>query len=1054
MSYSVLRSPMGALYLVTLAALILLSIVGVTNKDLLFGDLAGTPYSLANLYPYFYLGLFLPPMWWFVVQPLRQRRHVDPENTRLWLIIGCIGLVLAALRLLTRFRPWLTVPDIYPTLAVIILVSSAAITMLRQPHAAGDRLAVLARSLGAAAAVFVLALMGAHLWREVVSYNYLIQGNDLRDRALSAAPAAPDTRLLERAKDAYERALAVADAPLLGIEGRTALRSGPGLPSPDKSIWAAATNSRAVMRLLLEEDPAPILAEFDALLQETQHPEAYVGRSLAALWAGTLSPAEALNAPLKLDRANYLAAVLDLTRAVEQERDTARYLLWRGFARHALGFTDLAERDYRDALDISGKGALSKADRATALTGLGWVQFGRGMQQPDGPERRKLADKASEWFGQAVKGDPNSADARLGLGYALYTLRKYDEALLSWHQANDLRPDDAAVQLSLGALYWRTAGLVEGYTDEKGRDKIALEYCREQYTLEQRTTAEKRLQRVVAYWTGALELSGLDDKVKARTYSSLGQIYYLMQACPGLDEADMLQKSVEADDRARELDPANAAWPYRSGLLANNLFIVLRNGSAGPDLAAAGWALRTMQDFDVSIALSTDAAGRNFRQNAKRDRVRDARNYVRAGLLAGRGALEAGELDRATRWFDVSLALTSRIGVSPLELYGELKDLEAWLAAHPEAEADPLRRVRELAIQGARTQNPAVGTFLDGLSALRTERIGDATEDYRRAVEEALAQGDLASIAAAAIALRYEPGHNAGPLLDLLRDALPRVEEAARSEKLAGSVDAAVRTAVLAAALENTPAAGRWLNEATRRTTKDTVQYYPAFYPARDHLKALWAATGVTSDILLAQMDGQLDELFAQAPELEHNGSFWDYRAWLKYHLGLSAFRLGNAAAARALLDSGVKDATRAHDISASHQYVYTYLPESAWGWYHVERGDDAYARGDLTAALQEYEAAFGLIEPKENSDAKSEKTTAAFRAGHTALRLAQPERAAEWYQRAVKLAEQNNLQVALEREITRVQIFLEGNADAALAAAGEEILAQAQAAYARLEQQ
>jgi hypothetical protein len=33
------------------------------------------------------------------------------------------------------------------------------------------------------------------------------------------------------------------------------------------------------------------------------------------------------------------------------------------------------------------------------------------------------------------------------------------------------------------------------------------------------------------------------------------------------------------------------------------------------------------------------------------------------------------------------------------------------------------------------------------------------------------------------------------------------------------------------------------------------------------------------------------------------------------------------------------------------------------------------------------------------------------------------------------------------------VQTVLEGNADAALAAAGEEILAQAQAAYARLEQ-
>ena len=262
-----------------------------------------------------------------------------------------------------------------------------------------------------------------------------------------------------------------------------------------------------------------------------------------------------------------------------------------------------------------------------------------------------------------------------------------------------------------------------------------------------------------------------------------------------------------------------------------------------------------------------------------------------------------------------------------------------------------------------------------------------------------------------------------------------------------------MRTAVLAAALDDYATAGQWLDEATRRTAIDSAQYNRAFLPAREHMKALWAAAGAPADASLTQMNGQLRELLAQTPDLEQNGLFWRYRAWLKYHLGLSAFRLGDEAAASNLLQLGIQDATRAYEISTDHQNVYTYLPEAAWGWYHVARGDDSYAQGQLDAALVDYEAAFDLIEPKKNSGAKGDKTLAAFRAGYTALQLGQPERAAQWYLQAVTLAEQNNLEVELEREITKLQTLLESSTDAALAASGEKILAQAQAAYDRMEQ-
>jgi tetratricopeptide (TPR) repeat protein len=209
-------------------------------------------------------------------------------------------------------------------------------------------------------------------------------------------------------------------------------------------------------------------------------------------------------------------------------------------------------------------------------------------------------------------------------------------------------------------------------------------------------------------------------------------------------------------------------------------------------------------------------------------------------------------------------------------------------------------------------------------------------------------------------------------------------------------------------------------------------------------------------------MDGQLDALFAQAPEMEANGFFWRYRAWLKYHLGLSAFRLGDEAAARVMLDSGIRDATRAREVAADNQSVFTYLRESAWGWYHVERGDAAAAHGDLPAALADYQFAFNLIQPKENADARKEKTQAAFRAGLAAMKLGRPERAAQWYHQGVTAAEDWNqhtttpaerktLRDTLEGEITKLQRWLGNTDDTALATAGNEILAATQAAYDRL---
>jgi tetratricopeptide (TPR) repeat protein len=123
------------------------------------------------------------------------------------------------------------------------------------------------------------------------------------------------------------------------------------------------------------------------------------------------------------------------------------------------------------------------------------------------------------------------------------------------------------------------------------------------------------------------------------------------------------------------------------------------------------------------------------------------------------------------------------------------------------------------------------------------------------------------------------------------------------------TVDTVVKLALTTAARDDIPEAARWFNEAVRRVSNDTDQYSSRFMASREHLEALWAIKGVTGEALLMEMEAQLPDQLETHPELQGDGYYWRYRAWLKYYFGLSAFHLGAEADAEALLQSGQADA-------------------------------------------------------------------------------------------------------------------------------------------------
>jgi tetratricopeptide (TPR) repeat protein len=163
----------------------------------------------------------------------------------------------------------------------------------------------------------------------------------------------------------------------------------------------------------------------------------------------------------------------------------------------------------------------------------------------------------------------------------------------------------------------------------------------------------------------------------------------------------------------------------------------------------------------------------------------------------------------------------------------------------------------------------------------------------------------------------------------------------------------------------------------------------------------------------IAAMDTNLPALLDVYPGIQDDGEFWRYRGWFKYYIGLAVFHAGDETFAREALDSAQPDADRAGELGAGGSFaIQTYLPEAAWGWYHIERGDVLYDEGDFESALAYYEKAAAAIMPDENTTAYEEATLAAFRTARTAVALTDFDLALFYYEEGlVRAAETSDEQ-------------------------------------------
>jgi hypothetical protein len=590
LSYRILSSKLGAWYLLTLLLLLWLAVLGLTAPPWMVSRPWGQPYSLVDLYPYLYLGLVLPPLWWFVIRPLQIHSIIRPRSTWPWWF-GAVGLLLAGLRLAAGFRPWFTTPDIYPPLLIMVLLLAAAVVVWRRSHHP-----IWQRGVVLLLALMMLVPQAAQLTVDVVAYHYLISGHAHRDRALLAgeAPEASEPTAVEsdlqRAVDAYSRAYDLSARPLFGFDRVTAVTNW-GIPPRERIIWLAALNSRAAIYAQLGQfNPTAYglaVADYRQLQEFLPNSDRVLANlALAYQSWGTVDGQEPGGVEPQPDAYDQAIAYLEEAIALSPRPE---YYLWLGVAQHGLDLLDQAQASYLVALENeAGIEPLTAEQQAQAFTGLGWIAY-----------EREEPEAAEEWFRQATEADLSQSSANVGLGYVYYNWRQYEAALSHWETAVALEPANPIIPISLGTLYWRLGSLIRA-GEWSGAHPCGLP--------EANVSPERQTQwcweQALAQFSESATLPGQRNADLAFTYRTMAQVTYLLRNSPDYEPLPTLQRAVDLYSEAIALDSNDPVYWHMRGRLRYAQWLAYP-ANTGP--VAREPLLAALADQERALALNPDA---------------------------------------------------------------------------------------------------------------------------------------------------------------------------------------------------------------------------------------------------------------------------------------------------------------------------------------------------------------------------------------------------------------------------------------------------------------
>lgn len=545
LSYSILYSKAGFVYAVTFVLLLLIAFLGNLRGTEI--SLPGNSLQLIHIYPFLYLGLFVPMVRWLIFRPAHILWRTDTNTRRAW-ALTLFGVVIFGLRVLVSFRPWLTIPDIYPPLTAVAFIAISCFAIWRMSVAPKWE-----KLLSFLLTLFSLYVLSLYIAREVFSYQFLVLGHLHRDKALSGNVTADvrDQEIAQAIGD-YTHAISIAQTAVLGIDGRAAINDTFGFPSLHQITWLSAVNNRAGL-YAEQRDYVNAIFDYTVVIGYTDSKaSAYASRAIAYQGLGTLkNVANNINPTLNVQIDAYTLARNDFNIAIALSPNDLNYYLWRGVASHALGNLDLALADYQKAVQTEGVTPIKDMFRAKAYIGQGWVYFSQNK-----------SDLALQAFQQALSINDRSTEALTGLGYVNYRLQNYDSAKAAWEQAITQQPNNPSHYTSLGTLYWRL-----GTLDPLDPSRISDRCTNSSLSLAEKQASAALLEKAIATFDQSLAIPGQTAQDLAFTYRTRAQVEYLLRNCPGYQQTDVLERAITSYTEAIQQTPDEAVyWLYRARL--------------------------------------------------------------------------------------------------------------------------------------------------------------------------------------------------------------------------------------------------------------------------------------------------------------------------------------------------------------------------------------------------------------------------------------------------------------------------------------------------------
>lgn len=981
-SYSFLRSPLGALLLATFLFFSITTIIANFQFDVLDQPIfGGTNYSVADLYPWLLMGFYIPIVWWFVIAPTRIYQQLQRPTRFLWGLLGIAGFsfLLLFFRFGLDIRPF---PNIYVPLTALISALCAAWLLLRQ-----SQLAVGWLRQGFLIALYIgllIIMLGASLYltREIQVYHHQVQGNRFRNELEEIEDVTARNGLINNAIESYSTAIEWSRS-CVEVNSETEAWCRPlfliGNISP--SILADLHASRGLMELG-RASGLEVAQSVQNLVTEGDD-----GRNVGA---DSLFDYDYTGSAEQFEP-DYLPAIDDFTRAISltQSAPNANYHLWRGYLYQARGEIGLALADYKAATNneiTDEKRKLSPNQNMRALTALGWILY-------DFEEYDKALDTFSKGiviFEEEIENAKSAedrdikellaADNALGQGYANYALGEtgvenrsqwYESAGDSFARVAELNPEDPLGWINRGMAHRKLAVLGER-TNEQGVQ--ITNFCSSLYADQPQIQydAATNLDRAIEYLTVSTEKEGQSSEELAVTWQRIGQMHFLQRSCPGNDREISNLNGFDAYSRAAALNPTVPEYYFRQANFGYAAWTSSTAQGAGARVILMD-ALAAAERL-ISLAPNNDNYQRTYRA---------IRQEAEIGSLnrGGRWAMQ-GEYQTAFEYFElVSNNISDNLEAPFLaaEMRLELNDVVGALDWYTNGIARAQLAGRIAPILEAKDRLPAdtpadiqalfdavdlnyvqPATATDAFAAVHAALVEDqpvaTTELFQRGLDLSIREGTLTPIRVGLLRLLAHDPIAAQPYLELTANVvgdLRLVAEGNDNNTLAFDLG------FIGLALDDIGLAVIGYNEGVRRTVLPNHPY-SNLSATQGQMAALWRATGRNdqAEALLLGIEDDLPAHLDIYPEMVENGTFWRYRGWMKYQISGAAFRAGNEPAALQGLALAQPDADRAAGLGApGSDIIHTYLPQGAFGWFHVLAGDDAVARGDIAQAISIYVA-------------------------------------------------------------------------------------------------